>query len=82
MRPVGTFPGSNPGGRPGSTPGTMPGTSPGALTNPGGSPAFGSSIVGDRPALVQPRSSTMIYVLVAVLLAAISVLTFLLVSSK
>ncbi len=82
MRPVGTFPGSNPGGRPGSTPGTAPGTSPGALTNPGGGPAFGSSSVGDRPALVQPRSSTMIYVLVAVLLAAISVLTFLLVSSK
>ena len=81
MRPVGTFPGSHPTGpRSGTAPGTGPGTAPG--TGPGPSPTFGASVVGDRPALVQPRSSTMIYVLVAVLLAAISVLTFLLVSSK
>ena len=83
MRPVGTFPGTTTGGgaRPGSAPGSHPGTNPGPgpLTNGG---AFGAGVVGDRPALVQPRSSTMIYVLVAVLLAAISVLTFLLVSSK
>ena len=79
MRPVGTFPGSNPGGRTATSPGTGPGA---ATTNPG-APAFGAGVVGDRPALIQqPRSSTMIYVLVAVLLAAISVLTYLLVASK
>ncbi|HVV85350.1 MAG TPA: STAS domain-containing protein [Kofleriaceae bacterium] len=86
MRPVGTFPGTNPSG---SRTGTAPGTGNGGGTGPGvgpgsnpGVPAFGAGIVADRPALVQPRSSTMIYVLVAVLLAAISVLTYLLVASK
>lgn len=87
MRPVGTFPGTSPGSgsgvrSAGTMPGSQPGTNPGgSLTNPGG-PAFGASVVGDRPAMVQPRSSAMIYVLIAVLLAAISVLTFLLLSSK
>ena len=86
MRPVGTFPGTTTtgAGRQGSVPGTHPGTGPGTApgSNPG-SPSFGAGIVGDRPAIVQqPRSSGMIYLLVAVLLAAISVLTYLLVASK
>lgn len=78
MRPVGTFAGTTTGNRHPSAP---QGTNPGPGSNPS-APAFGSSIVGDRPALAQPRSSGMIYVLIAVLLAAISVLTFLLASSK
>jgi anti-anti-sigma regulatory factor len=80
MRPVGTFPGTTTTGqRQGSVPGTN-GTGPGS--NPG-TPAFGAGVLGERPALVQqPRSSSMIYVLVVVLLAAISVLTYLLVASK
>jgi hypothetical protein len=77
MRPVGSFQGTNPGSRPGFT---VPGTNPG--TNPGGGPAFGASVAGERPALVQPKSSAIIYVLVAVLLAAIGVLAFLLFSGK
>jgi anti-anti-sigma regulatory factor len=85
MRPVGTFPGTHTTGsgqRQPSAPGTNGGTGPGA--NPA-SPAFGAGIIGDRPVLVQaapPRSSGMIYILVVVLLAAISVLTYLLVASK
>ncbi len=76
MRPVGSFAGTNPGSRPGfNVPGTNPGSNP-------GSPGFGSAVVGERPAIVQPKSSAIIYVLVAVLLAAIAVLGFLLFSSK
>ena len=77
MRPVGSFQGTNPGSRPGvAVPGTNPGSNPGAATG------FGGGVVGDRPALVQPKSSAIIYVLVAVLLAAIGVLAFLLFSGK
>jgi hypothetical protein len=79
MRPVGSFQGTNPGSRPGPSFGTSPGTNPGANA---GSPAFGAGVLGDRPALVPPKSSAIIYVLVAVLLAAIAVLAFLLFSSK
>ena len=84
MRPVGTFAGTTTTGNrhPSAPQGTNPGTGPGSAASNPSAPAFGSSIVGDRPAFAQPRSSGMIYVLVAVLLAAISVLTFLLVSSK
>jgi hypothetical protein len=92
---AGTQPGSSgvrvPGTMPGSSPGTIPGTNPGQgslttnpgglITNPGG-PGFGAGVVGHRAASSQPRSSAMIYLLVAVLLAAIGVLTFLLVAGK
>ncbi len=76
MRPVGSFQGTNPGSRPGNftSPGTNPGTS--------GPPSFGGSVAAERQALVAPKSSVIIYVLVAVLLAAIGVLAFLLFSSK
>jgi len=79
MRPVGSFQGTNPGSRPGNF--TNPGTNPG-VSSTGSSPSFGASVAGDRPALVAPKSSAIIYVLVAVLLAAIGVLAFLLFSSK
>lgn len=81
MRPVGSFQGTNPGSRPGtSSYGSSPGTNPGQAA---GAPAFGAGVLGDRgPALVPPKSSAIIYVLVAVLLAAIAVLAFLLFSSK
>ncbi len=92
---AGTQPGSSgvrvPGTMPGSAPGTIPGTNPGQgslTTNPGGlttnpgGPGFGAGVVGHRAVSSQPRSSAMIYLLVAVLLAAIGVLTFLLVAGK
>jgi len=78
MRAVGSFQGTAPGSRPGSSPGfAAPGTSPGAAM-----PAFGAGVVGDRPALAQPRSSAIIYILVGVLILAIGVLAFLLFASK
>lgn len=78
MRAVGSFQGT-PGSRPGSTP-MMP--APGG-TNPGAAlPAFGAGVIGDRPALGQPRSSAIIYILVGVLIVAIGVLAFLLFASK
>ena len=45
-----------------------------------GAPAFGASVVGDRPA-DQAKSSLVIYVLVGVLIVAIGVLAVLLMSS-
>jgi anti-anti-sigma regulatory factor len=69
LRTSGTF--SNPGTRPGGF-GTSPGTNPGA----------GGVAVADRSPVVQPKSSAVIYVLVFVLLAAIAVLAFLLLSGK
>jgi anti-anti-sigma regulatory factor len=78
MRAVGSFQGTAPGSRPGSSPVfSVPGTNPGTPM-----PAFGAGIVGDRPALAQPRSSAIIYVLVGVLIVAIGVLAFLLFASK
>ena len=56
-----------------SIPGTNPGTNPGA-------PAFGASVIGDRPA-APPKSSMLIYILVGALIVAIGVLGFLLMSS-
>jgi anti-anti-sigma regulatory factor len=70
-RMSGTF--TNPGTRPG-----FGGTSPG--TNPGMTGA--AAVVGDRGPVAQPKSSAVIYFLVAVLLAAIAVLAFLLLSGK
>jgi anti-anti-sigma regulatory factor len=60
---------------------TNPGSRPGFGTNPGSNPG-GGALAADRSPVVQPRSSAVIYVLVAVLLAAIGVLAFLLVSGK
>lgn len=77
MRAVGSFQGT-PSSRPGSSPTfSVPGTAPGVSM-----PAFGAGIVGDRPALAQPRSSAIIYILVGVLIVAIGVLAFLLFASK
>ena len=45
-------------------------------------PAFGAGIIGDRPAMAQPRSSAIIYILVGVLILALGVLAFLLFASK
>jgi anti-anti-sigma regulatory factor len=67
-RMSGTF--TNPGTRPGFG-GTNPGTNPGA-----------AAMAADRAPVVQPKSSAVIYFLVAVLLAAIAVLAFLLLSGK
>ncbi|HUQ00896.1 MAG TPA: hypothetical protein VM261_00315 [Kofleriaceae bacterium] len=80
MRPVGSFQGTNPGSRPGNF--TNPGTNPGPSSSTGSSPSFGAGVVSERAAMVAPKSSAIIYVLVAVLLAAIGVLAFLLFSSK
>jgi anti-anti-sigma regulatory factor len=85
--------GSKPGAQPGSNPGTGPGgTRPGGKpTNPGSTgsrPSF-NSMAGmsgsamammERPAVTQPRSNAVVYVLVAILLAAIGVLAYLLVT--
>ncbi|HVK74607.1 MAG TPA: hypothetical protein VM734_14860 [Kofleriaceae bacterium] len=79
MRPVGSFQGTNPGSRPGFN---VPGTNPGGVAGAGVVTSFGAGVVGERPALAAPKSSAIIYVLVAVLLAAIGVLAFLLFSSK
>jgi anti-anti-sigma regulatory factor len=80
------LPGTNPGG--GSMSGirtsgtfTNPGTKPGFGTNPGMT-GSSSAVMADRAPIVQPKSSAVIYVLVAVLLAAIGVLAFLLLSGK
>ncbi len=79
MRAVGSFQGTAPGSRPGSAPSfSLPGTNPG----PSSMPAFGAGIIGDRPAMAQPRSSAIIYILVGVLILAIGVLAFLLFASK
>jgi anti-anti-sigma regulatory factor len=64
---TGSF-GTNPGSRPGFA-GTGVGTNPGEA-------------VADRPSLMQPRSSALVYVLVGVLLLAIGVLGFLLFAGK
>jgi hypothetical protein len=69
IRSTGTF--TNPGTRPG-----------GFTTNPGTNPGGGAAAMVDRAPIVQPKSSAVIYVLVAVLLAAIAVLAFLLLSGK
>src|SRR5688500_1098743 len=81
------LPGTNPGGT-GSMSGirtsgtfTNPGTKPGFGTNPGMT-GSSSAVMADRAPIVQPKSSAVIYVLVAVLLAAIGVLAFLLLSGK
>lgn len=60
---------------------TNPGTKPG-FGHTGSNPGIGGAAVADRAPVVQPRSSAVIYVLVAVLLAAIGVLAFLLLSGK
>ena len=60
---------------------TNPGTKPG-FGSPGTNPGIGGAAVADRAPVVQPKSSAVIYVLVAVLLAAIAVLAFLLLSGK
>lgn len=60
---------------------TNPGTKPGFGT-PGTNPGVGGAAVADRAPVVQPKSSAVIYILVAVLLAAIGVLAFLLLSGK
>ena len=60
---------------------TNPGTRPGFGTNPGTNPGGGAAMA-DRAPVVQPKSSAVIYVLVAVLLLAIAVLAFLLLSGK
>lgn len=81
------LPGTNPGTGTGSlsgirTSGTFssPGTRPGFGTNPGTNP--GAAAVAERAPVVQPKSSAVIYILVAVLLVAIGVLAFLLLSGK
>lgn len=64
---------------------TNPGTKPGfGSTNPGTNPGLSSGgvAVADRAPVVQPKSSAVIYVLVGVLLVAIAVLAFLLLSGK
>lgn len=78
MRAVGSFQGTSAGSRPGSSP-NFP--APSAVSSSGG-PAFGASIVGDRNAAGQPRSSAVIYILVGVLIVAIGVLAFLLFAGK
>jgi anti-anti-sigma regulatory factor len=91
---TGSKPGSKPGSQPGgSNPGTGPGGSrpgmPGMKqtgANPGSRPSFSqmggmsSSAMAmmERPAVTQPRSNALVYVLVIVLLAAIGVLAYLL----
>lgn len=83
------LPGTNPGTGSGSLSGirtsgtfTNPGSRPGFGTNPGSNPGLGGAVVAERAPVVQPKSSAVIYVLVAVLLAAIGVLAFLLLSGK
>jgi hypothetical protein len=64
---------------------TNPGTRPGGFsTNPGTNPGMGgaAAMAADRAPVVQPKSSAVIYVLVGVLLLAIAVLAFLLLSGK
>ncbi|MEZ4400602.1 MAG: hypothetical protein R3B06_11320 [Kofleriaceae bacterium] len=77
MRAVGSFQGTQGATRPSGV--SLPSVGGPGAASLGSSPAFGASIVGDRPA--QPRSSTLIYVLVAVLIVAIGVLAFLLIAS-
>jgi hypothetical protein len=81
-----TSPGSNPSMSGIRTSGTFtnPGTRPGGFgTNPGTNPGMGGgAMAADRAPVVQPKSSAVIYVLVAVLLLAIGVLAFLLLSGK
>jgi hypothetical protein len=60
---------------------TNPGTKPG-FGSPSTNPGIGGALAADRAPVVQPKSSAVIYVLVAVLLAAIGVLAFLLLSGK
>jgi hypothetical protein len=80
---TGSKPGSQPGSNPGSNPGSRPGKNNG---KPGSRPSFGqmpqlgggAMAMMDRPAMAQPRSNAVIYVLVTILLAAIGVLTYLL----
>jgi anti-anti-sigma regulatory factor len=62
---------------------TNPGTRPGFGTNPGTNPGTGAAAaIAERAPVVQPKSSAVIYVLVGVLLVAIGVLAFLLLSGK
>jgi len=61
---------------------TNPGSKPGFGTNPGLGMTGGGGVMAERAPVVQPKSSAVIYVLVAVLLAAIGVLAFLLLSGK
>jgi anti-anti-sigma regulatory factor len=79
-----TGPGSRPGGTGsfGTNPGSRPGfANTGGGSNPGTNP--GISMQSDRSAaVVQPKSSVIVYVLVAVLLVAIGVLAFLLFAGK
>ena len=81
--------GSKPGSKPGSNPGSRPtGSRPGLPPTSGSRPSYGSlqgSMSGamammDRPAVAQPRSNALVYVLVVILLAAIGVLAYLLVT--
>jgi anti-anti-sigma regulatory factor len=76
--------GSSPGGSPGSRPQMKPSTP----SSQGSRPSFGtmqaagmnSAMAMNRPAVAQPKSNAVVYVLVAVLLAAIGVLAYLLVT--
>ena len=85
--PGGTGPGSNPGTGPGAS--RPPGFGKQTGSNPGSRPSFNSSMqagmsgamaMANRPAVTQPRSNAVVYVLVAILLAAIGVLAYLLVT--
>lgn len=79
--------GSNPGSNVGTGPG---GSRPGfthSSTGPGSRPSFSTpmshmsgAMAMNRPAVAQPRSNAIVYVLVAILLAAIGVLAYLLVT--
>jgi len=84
--------GSGAGGRAqlGSNPGTGPGSRPGMKqsgSNPGSRPSFstmpgmsGAMAMSNRPAVTQPKSNAVVYLLVVILLAAIGVLAYLLVT--
>jgi anti-anti-sigma regulatory factor len=87
-------PGSNPGTGPGTGPGgSRPGGRTSSSAPPGSRPSFNSQNLGagmsggmaaqammERPAVPQPKSNAMIYVLVVLLLGAIGVLAYLLVT--
>jgi anti-anti-sigma factor len=72
----GSSPGMTPVTRPGTGQfGTNPGSRP-SFSSPGTNPGLGAAV--DRPPVAQPKSGTIVYVLVGVLLLAIGVLAFLL----
>ena len=79
---LGTKPPTGPGTNPGTGPGTLPGSRPGLM--PSGnyaslppSAGYGYAPPSSSPSAAPPRSNVLVFVLIAILLAAIGVLAYL-----